>query len=416
VLKAEGPPTAAEQEIRSRITEGGRITFREFMEIALYHPTGGYYTDPTLRTGAGDYYTSPMAHPAFGAAVAVQLRTMWRLLDCPARFTVVEMGAGSGGLTTDVTAYAARLDGAFADALDYLALDLGQTVPTGVTGCFLSNELLDAMPVARFEMVEGEVQERFVALNDEGTALTGVLDAPETGAIGARLAKLPGPLPDGSSGEVNPGVRPWMETVSESLIRGFVVSIDYGGTAEEIYARRSGTVQTYYNHVDGLSPYQNVGRQDITAHVDFSLVEAEGERSGLKALGLTSQAELLRRNGIDQMAEKLQAMGLPAAELRANRYGIDKLTRSDGLGAFRAMVQEKGTGVATIERVYPSLQDLADLPPPALLGDGHLRLAEGGYPSLSFEVDSLWPESPGSDPGVSDSGESDAADSGESPE
>jgi len=215
---------------------------------------------------------------------------------------------------------------------------------------------------------------------------------------------------------VNPGVRPWMETVSESLIRGFVVSIDYGGTAEEIYARRSGTVQTYYNHVDGLSPYQNVGRQDITAHVDFSLVEAEGERSGLKALGLTSQAELLRRNGIDQMAEKLQAMGLPAAELRANRYGIDKLTRSDGLGAFRAMVQEKGTGVATIERVYPSLQDLADLPPPALLGDGHLRLAEGGYPSLSFEVDSLWPESPGSDPGVSDSGESDAADSGESPE
>ncbi len=418
MLEANRPPTAAEEEILSRIAGSGRITFREFMEVALYHPTGGYYTDPTLRTGAGDYYTSPMAHPAFGAAIAIQLRQMWRLLDRPATFTVVEMGAGKGGLATDVTEYAARLDGAFADALNYLALDLGQAVPTGVTGCFVSNELLDAMPVARFEMVDGEVQERFVALNDEGTALTGVLGEPETAALGARLAELPNPLPDGSRGEVNPGVRPWMETVSESLIRGFVVSIDYGGTAEEIYARPGGTLQTYYNHVDGLSPYQNVGRQDITAHVDFSLVQTEGEGVGLRSLGLTSQAELLRRNGIDVMADTLQALGLSASELRANRYGVEKLTRPDGLGGFQVLVQEKGTGVkdtgvAGLDGVYPSSKELGDLPAPALLGDGHLRLAEGGYPSLSFEVDSLWPD-------WSDAPDSDSPDSpelsGDSPE
>ena len=409
MLKANGPPTAAEEEIRSRIAARGRITFREFMEIALYHPTGGYYTDPTLRSGAGDYYTSPMAHPAFGAAMAVQLRAMWRLLDRPATFTVVEMGAGKGGLATDVTAYTARLDGAFADALDYLALDVGDDPPTGVTGCFVSNELLDAMPVARFEMVDGEAQEVFVAYGDEGAALdegagltggpalTGVLGEPVTDEIATRLAQLSNPLPDGSRGEVNPGVRPWMETVSESLTRGFVVSIDYGGTAEEIYARPSGTLQTYYNHVDGLSPYQNVGRQDITAHVDFSLVEAAGARAGLRSLGLTSQAELLQRNGIDLMAARLQALGLSASELRTNRYGVEKLTRPDGLGGFQVLVQEKGaqemvTEVAGLDRIYPSSQELGELLAPALLGDGHLRLAEGGYPSLSFEVDSLWPD------------------------
>jgi SAM-dependent MidA family methyltransferase len=426
VLKANGPPTAAEVEIRSRIAERGRLTFREFMEIALYHPAGGYYTDPTLRTGAGDYYTSPMAHPAFGAALAVQLRKMWTRLDRPARFTVVEMGAGRGGLATDLTAYAARLDSAFADALDYQPLDLGQAVPTDVTGCFLSNELLDAMPVARFEMVDGEAREVFVALGDEGaalyggTALTRVLGEPVTGAIANRLAQLPGPLPDGSRGEVNPGVGPWMETVNESLHRGFVISIDYGGTAEEIYARRAGTLQTYFNHVAGLSPYQNVGRQDITAHVDFSLVEAEGVRVGLRSLGLTSQAELLRRNGIDLMADRLQALGLPAAELRANRYGIEKLTRLDGLGGFRVLVQEKGvqvkdTEVADLDGICPSSQELGELPATALLRDDHLRLAEGGYPSLSFELDSLWPESfdepePPPEPprasGLPDSGES----------
>jgi SAM-dependent MidA family methyltransferase len=405
VLKANEPPTAAEKEIRSRIAARDRISFREFMEVALYHPNGGYYTDPTSRTGDGDYYTSPMAHPAFGAAIAVQLRQMWRLLDRPTTFTVVEMGAGKGGLATDVIEYAGRLDGAFASALDYLTLDVGDDPPTGVTGCFLSNELLDAMPVARFEIVDGEAQEMFVALGDKGatlpegmfpdgrTALTGVLGAPVTGEIEARLARLPGSLPDGARGEVNPGVRPWMKTVSDALTRGFVVSIDYGGTAEEVYARRSGTLQTYFNHVDGLSPYQNVGRQDITAHVDFSLVEIEGDRVGLRSLELTSQGELLRRNGIDIMADALQGLGLAARELRANRFGVESLTRPDGLGGFRVLVQEKGTGGVSLDEIYPSVQELGELPAPALLGDGHLRLAEGGYPSLSFEVDSLWPDS-----------------------
>ena len=125
------------------------------------------------------------------------------------------------------------------------------------------------------------------------------------------------------------------------------------------------------------------------------MVEAEGKLWGLVPLGLVSQAELLRRNGIEKMADRLALIGLSAPESRANQYGLDKLTRPDGLGGFRVLMQEKGTGVTTLEGIWPSPDDLTELPDPPILGAGHMRLAEGGYPSFSLELDSLWSESPG---------------------
>ena len=86
----------AEAEIRRRIAERGPITFAEFMEVALYHPGGGYYTSGERVGASGDFYTSPSVHPAFGALLAVQLFQMWELLGRPAPFTIAEAGAGNG--------------------------------------------------------------------------------------------------------------------------------------------------------------------------------------------------------------------------------------------------------------------------------------------------------------------------------
>ena len=370
------------------------IAFREFMELALYCPAqGGYYTDPATRAATDDYYTSPAAHPAFGAVIAVQLRSMWGALGRPDPFSVVELGAGDGLLARDVGAYAARLDGPFAGALRYVTVELNERAPAAVTGCVLSNELVDAMPVARFQVEEGQVKEIFVTVDADGR-LRERLGEPVTCAIGERLATLGRELPDGFRGEVNDGIRPWMGRVEKILTRGFVVTIDYGGTAQEIYARGKGTLQTYFRHVDGLSPYQNIGRQDMTAHVDFTAVEAEGARLGLRPIGLMTQQRMLRRFGIDRIAAQLREIGLADSELAANLHGVGKLTRPDGLGGFRALFQERDTGVRSVEQIRPSGDDLAQLPEPPVLGPGHIRLREGSYLPSSFEMDSLWPIDP----------------------
>ena len=171
------------------------------------------------------------------------------------------------------------------------------------------------------------------------------------------------------------------------------MTIDYGGTIDELALRETGTLQTYFNHVDGLSPYQNIGRQDITAHVNFSAVEDAFGKLGIRSLGLFSQAHVLERNGIQFMARGLERMGLSQRELKINSYGMERLTRDSGLGGFRILFQEKKTSVDSIDGVWPTHQDLVDMPLPPVLGHGHLRLAEGLYSHSSFELESLWSDS-----------------------
>ena len=115
--------TSAEGEIRERIARRGKITFAEFMEVALYHPQAGYYARKAPAREHRDFYTSPAAHPAFGALISVQLWRMWEALKRPARFSVVEMGAGNGLLARDVVEYARNVSERFGRALRYLALD-----------------------------------------------------------------------------------------------------------------------------------------------------------------------------------------------------------------------------------------------------------------------------------------------------
>ena len=96
---------SAETEIRSRINLKGKITFAEFMDIAMFSPEYGYYNSPRIWGVQGDYYTSPMVHPCFSAMLAIQLFQMWDVLDKPNPFHVVELGCGNGILGECILSY-----------------------------------------------------------------------------------------------------------------------------------------------------------------------------------------------------------------------------------------------------------------------------------------------------------------------
>ena len=153
---------SAKSEIKRRIRKFGKITFAEFIEIALYWPHGGYYSDREAGGAQGDYYTSPVVHPAFGSLLAVQLFQMWEEMGEPEPFTVLELGAGNGLLCRDIITYAKEMPGNFASAIRYICLDrrkpetwdarlphTGRVLANGLPfkqleGCILSNEYLDA--------------------------------------------------------------------------------------------------------------------------------------------------------------------------------------------------------------------------------------------------------------------------------
>lgn len=404
--------TAAEQAIRDRIRRHAKITFAEFMRLALYHPIGGYYTSAAPFGATGDYYTSPATHPAFGALLCVQLRHMWRLIGKPPRFTVVEMGAGNGILAHDIAAYAERLSAEFARCLRYICIDRytpasaaanpfvdslrAHGVPLrAVIGCLLSNELVDAFPVHRFRIVNGAPLEIYVALDANG-AFTETLDAPSTPRLAERISALGFPLPDGFSGEVRLNTRSWIGEAAQALDKGFVITIDYGYEAAALYShqRRFGTLQTYYRHTEGGSPYQRIGRQDISAHVDFSQLQSDGRAAGLSAIAYTTQADLLQALGIDEMLRQVRTMPLSPRERSANLMAIRQLIKPSGLGGFKALIQAKGVEAAAAD-IAPSPAQRGDLQAP-LLSDRHMPLLEGRYPHAAWqtwETPELWPPS-----------------------
>lgn len=371
--------SALEQEIRELINSKGRITFADFMRVCLYSPNGGFYAVREDRISA-HFGTSPASHPAFGALIARQLEQMWRLLGNPSVFHLIEGGSGDGALAQSIVNACRRTSPRFARALYYVAADyrpgwpqlpehpLDRAWPTGeampingpdptpgvqqvrsdgigafrdVVGCILCNELIDNFPVHRFAIQDSRVKEVFVTL--AGDALTDVLDEPSTPRIVERLAGLGLSLAEGYRGEVCLALEDWVCQLSTSLDRGFVLTIDYGELADDLYspANAAGTLVCYGEHVASEDPYHLPGRQDITCLVDFTSLVRLGERHGLPAVGYSLQSRFLENLGFSSFLEALHAQGLSAARAELERMALMALADPEEYGNFKVLAQAK---------------------------------------------------------------------------
>ena len=356
--------------ISSEIVRNGPIPFVRFMELALYHPQYGYYmrqpdgADHERIGWSGDFYTSSDVYPILGRALASQARQMDELVGCPTPFTIVEMGAGKGLLAQDCLAaiYAEQDD--FASRVRYVLIErspamqalqrqhlapwlhepgivtwiegLDALAPQSVTGLFFSNELVDAFPVHRIQVTAGQTEELCVDYRD---GRFGECLAPlSTTALAQYLQRLHTTWPEGYRTEVNLQAMDWMEQVAQRIDRGFVVTIDYGHTAHDLYGpeRKNGTFLCYFQQLTNEDPFNRIGEQDMTAHVDFSSLAATGEEQGLHVTGFTNQMSFLMGLGVEEMIGELEP---ESQEFQAAIH----LLKPDGMGrTFKVLVQHKG--------------------------------------------------------------------------
>ena len=263
----------------------------------------------------------------------------------------------------------------------------------GVLGCLLSNEFLDSFPVHQVTLQEGKLHEVYVTVTDQ--ELGPCLGEPSSPALAERLEGLEIDLAEGQTAEISLGVGSWAQEAAECLEAGFILTVDYGHLAAELYSpqtRYRGTLTTYYRHTQTDSPFKSIGRQDITAQVDFSSVVRAGRRGGLEPLGIVPQRQFLQHLGLDRMVQRLSASDLTQRTIQANRAGMLDLVRPGGLGDFKVLAQGKGVG-------RPELWGLSPSPEAAALVDGltvplltsqHLRWLEGRYPTSEFEFEELW--------------------------
>lgn len=263
------------------------MTFERFMELALHDPDHGYYGRRISQVGLrGDFTTAPMLSQAPAKAIAAWAAAA--LKDCDCR-DLIEIGPGEGRLAGSVMAHlpflqrrrtrlhlvetseplAARQKKLLGDRAiwhrdlrEALAMCDGHAV-------IYSNELVDAFPVRRFKLTEDGWREMGVRF--ERGVFTGETLLPEAPLPDSTSFTIPHRI--GQCIEVQDSYHHWLASWMPDWQAGRMLTIDYGAAAEPLYHRQPrGTLRAYLlqQRIEGPGIYENPGRQDLTADVNFT--------------------------------------------------------------------------------------------------------------------------------------------------
>jgi SAM-dependent MidA family methyltransferase len=306
--------------IQDRISQhGGWLSFADFMQMALYTPSLGYYSGGAKKFGVGgDFVTAPEISPLFAQAFANQVAQV--LIETQG--DVLELGAGSGKLAVDlllslqalnqlpshyyileVSAYLRQvqletMQKSLPEALFERVVWL-DTLPADFVGVMLGNEVLDAVPV---HLVYKPTPADSQLLYERGVSFNGNFYWQDQPLASGEIFDLANAheLPDDYLTEISPAAIGLVSSLGSSLKHGAIMMVDYGFSAQEYYhpQRNLGTLMCHYQHYAHIDPLVYVGLQDITAHVDFTSVADAGEHNGLELMGFCSQAQFLMNCGI----------------------------------------------------------------------------------------------------------------------
>lgn len=327
-------------------SEGGRLRFDRFMELALLHPVHGYYTRRIRGIGkSGDFSTSTTLSPALGKAVFNWLMAEAKHLELDPLF-IIEPGVGTGALAkvilsrirpwsrvryfgVDLRPESAILDKSVSRQRRFRLLDSMKAALKEAQGkaIIISNEFVDAFPCRRLVRLESGWTDIYLRYDDDQWRQE-LSPAP----ISVACSALDAGFAVGQTIEVLESFRGWLASVSAQLDAGAILTIDYGGPPEEIYYRRpDGTVRGYFRQqrIEGTEIFRRAGYQDLTADVSFVDLQTWGNSLGLKTVEYLTQREFVARWN-------------PSALKRADAAGLFTLDEQGAGTAFKVLHQRKG--------------------------------------------------------------------------
>lgn len=337
--------TPAEQRIREAIEDRGPLRFDEVMQIALYEPEIGYYQSHIPGEDSA-YQTSPSLTPWFGRLLARRFEQMWRALDRPCPFTVVEVGAGNAALAT---AALASVDGQLAQALRWNFVEphppirdvqrermgaagiwvssLEEVEPA--IGCLLANEVLDNFPVRLFEVRDDGPHEIYVGIKDEL-----IVEIFRRSDVECPALEIDDRF------ELNNHIEGWCKRAASAIELGYMLVIDYGDLEPAIFMQRpAGTIVTYRKGVLGVNPLVDLGDADITSHVNFSALGRAAEAAGFVNIDVRTQRTFLQDLGVHGIIDEIPADTFTSV---AERSRVAALVATGGLGDLLVFEAEKG--------------------------------------------------------------------------
>ncbi len=350
--------------IKRKIREEGSISFRDFMDIALYYPELGYYTSKKDKIGGfGDFFTSSEVDRAYGQLLAEQFVEIFSKLETKT-LNIVEIGAGKGYLAFDILKHLKEEYPSVFERTVYTLIekspyhieiqkeilkefknvrwvqDIRDFEDDSIEGIVFSNELFDSFPVHMIRKKNGKIYEIYITLDEEDSVIE--VEKKPSKEILEYLKDLEINIPEGMTTEINLDAKEYIKLIGKKLKKGYVITVDYGYPSKELYKpyRMKGTLLCYYRHRYSENYYENVGLQDITSHVNFSALKYYGEKEGLKTLGFTDQAHFLTNLGLMEIIAQIQQNNSIESFERLNR--LKTLVLPKGMGEkFKVLVQYK---------------------------------------------------------------------------
>ena len=334
------------------------LPFDRFLEIALYAPGLGYYTRAPVDVGpTGDFYTAASVTPVFAWTLAERVRAEFARLGRPARFTLVELGPGTGSL-------AAELLGSLAEGregpelpLEYVGVDVSHplaekaaarihrqhpALPFPVRfvssvaevglfqGAVVGNEFLDALPFRRLLWTHGEWRELGVRVGGDGLEWG---DAPFVTPLPA--PSLPVDLEEGSIVEVSPRAEAAVRELSDQMVRGAAIFLDYGEEESSLVrGHLHGTLAAARGHA-APDPLDRPGSADLSAFVNFTRLAVAARVAGFEVKPLTGQARALHAWGWTPLADRWVASASDSVERVRRQLALKNLLF--GFETFRAL-------------------------------------------------------------------------------
>ena len=361
--------------IRQRIRQEGPLPFATYADLALYHPEFGYYIRAGQRSGRdGDFITSVDFRSSFGTILAAQCAEMWRHLDSD-RFDLVEAGAGNGRLSCDILDAVSSGEAPFYEAIQVHLVERSPTARKAqskelashrsklvssdatlpphetITGVILANELLDAFAPHILLMTDTGLREVYIDAESNGSFVE-CLGPLSSSRLEAHIEEQKIVIRPGWRIEVTPEVDTWVRNAVRVLGQGFLLLIDYGYEARELYSatHSRGTVATYSHHQvettnkTATAPWLiEPGSRDITAHVNLTAVKSAAESAGATTLGILDQTYFLLGLGAAEHATATNST--KSIDSIRRRLAMKSLLMPGGLGsAQKVMVFGKGVG------------------------------------------------------------------------
>lgn len=358
------------RRLRERIRRDGAMPFDEWMAAALYDAEDGYYCRRDLaRWGrSGDYLTSPVRSPLFAITFAHYFVKLYEELGTHDSLTLIEAGAGAGHFAAGVLETLQReypqvfastryvIDEASADAIERMKASLARFAERiefrrlaemdtpASTAIVFANELLDAFPVHRVRMRDGQLWELCVGCDAAGRFVW-VERQPATSRLVAYFSELQLTLAEGRTAEVNLAALDWVARAAAVIERGFLITVDYGADAQELFTggeRRGGTLRAFHRQQFVEDLLAHPGEQDLTTTVDWTSIRNAGRAAGLQTVHFERQDKFLIQAGLLEQLEQLTANVRSEAEAVSLRADARHMILPDAMSAsFQILIQQK---------------------------------------------------------------------------